>query len=48
MTDPSEILNLPTTDDKHNMTGPLTIETGIIVPNLQKKTKKKEKKKIKL
>ena len=46
MTDPSEILNLPTTDDKHNMTGPLTKETGIIAPNLQKK--RKEKKKIKL
>ena len=44
MTDPSEILNLPTTDDKHNMTGPLTIETGIIVPNLQKKKKKRKEK----
>ena len=43
MTDPSKI---PTTDGKHNMTGPLTKETGIIVPNLQKK--RKEKKKIKL
>ena len=46
MPDPSKILKLPTTDDKHNMTGPLTKETGIIVPNLQKK--RKEKKKIKL
>ena len=45
MTDPSKILNLPTTDDKHNMTGPLTKETGIIVPNLQKKKEKKRKEK---
>ena len=46
MTDPFKILNLPTTDDKHNMTGPLTKETGIIAPNLQKKRKEKKRKRL--